>query len=273
MADGVEFYVTECENVDAPFSTQFGDLTEPFRACTVLVSFAKSDAERAALWPLHHALAFGHTSSSVCDGAEWLQKLPKQLLERLKLTGHDMVVAAIYAGSSGDSDAEAVQAAVDSLQQCFRASLSSLLVVADTSSHQLSRVTGVSGFVVGASGTNAGTARSVFLCLAMFSAPETLTDIDLFFLDPVFGTAESPTVLVEAIWLCAARSTPGASARRAEGRRRGVASPEMDPGTAAQPSVLPPGRAQPCHRRAARRSQSKSLQEAARLPAQRLRTT
>ena len=90
MADGVEFYVTECKNVNAPFSTQFGDLTQPFRACTVLVSFAKSDAERAALWPLRHALAFGQTSSSVCDGAEWLQKLPKRLLERLKSTGHDL---------------------------------------------------------------------------------------------------------------------------------------------------------------------------------------
>ena len=76
-----------------------------------------------------------------------------------------MVVAAIYAGSSGDSDAETVQTAVDSLQQCFRASLAALLVVADTSSHQSSRVTGVSGFVVGASGTNAAPARSVFLCL------------------------------------------------------------------------------------------------------------
>ena len=77
----------------------------------------------------------------------------------------------------------------------------------------------------------------------------------------------------QALRLRAARSTPGASARQAEGRRRGFAGPEMDPGPAAQPSVLQPGRAQPRHRRAARRSQSTSLQEAARLPAQRLRTT
>jgi hypothetical protein len=52
MPDGVEFYVTECENVAAPDSTPFGDPLERFRACTLLVSFAKSDAERAALWPL-----------------------------------------------------------------------------------------------------------------------------------------------------------------------------------------------------------------------------
>ena len=108
-------------------------------------------------------------------------------------------VAAIYAGSGGRSDAETVQAAVDSLQQCFGASLGALLVVADTSSHQLSRVTGVSGSVVGASGTDAETVRSVFLCLAMFMAPKTLNAIDLFFLKPVFGTANSPTVLAEAI--------------------------------------------------------------------------
>ena len=147
MADGVEFYVTECKNVNAPFSTQFGDLTEPFRARTVMVSFAKSNAERAALWPLRHALAFGQTSSSVCDGAEWLQKLPKRLLERLKAVDYGLVTAVIYAGSGGRSDAETVQAAVDSMQQCFGASLGALLVVADTSSHQLSRVAGVSGFV------------------------------------------------------------------------------------------------------------------------------
>lgn len=35
----------------------------------------------------------------------------------------------------------------------------------------------------------------------MFMAPKTLNGIDLFFLKPVFGTADSPTVLAEAIWL------------------------------------------------------------------------
>lgn len=201
MVDGVEFYVTECENVDVPSLTPFGDPFDPFRACTVLVSFAASEAERAALLPLRHALAFGQTSSAVCDGAEWLQKLSKRLSERLKAADHGLVTAVIYAGSGGDSDAETVQAAADALRQCFGASLAVLLVVTGDSAHQLSRVTGVSGFVVGASGTNAETARSVFLCLAMFMAPKTLNGIDLFFLEPVFGTATEPTVLVNAIWL------------------------------------------------------------------------
>ena len=204
MLNGVEFYVTECENVMSPETTPFGDPLKPFRACTVLVSFASGDAERAAHLPLRHALAFGQTSSEVCDGAEWLQKLIRALSERLKATNHDMVVAAIYAGSGGDSDAETVQSVADVLRQRFGASLAALLVVAadsSASSHQFNRVKGVSGFVVGVSGTDAETARSLFLCLAMLSAPKTLTGIDLFFLEPVFGTADSPTVLVDAVWL------------------------------------------------------------------------
>jgi hypothetical protein len=116
MIGGVEFYVTECENVAAPETTPFDDRLEPFRACTVLVSFATSDAERAALWPLRHALAFGQTVSEVCDGAEWLQKLPKRLAARLKAPSHDLVTVVVYGGSAGDSDAETVQAAVDALR-------------------------------------------------------------------------------------------------------------------------------------------------------------
>ena len=201
MLDGVEFYVTECETVMPAESTPFNAPAKPFRACTVLVSFARNHAERAALLPLRHALAFGQTSSAVCDGSDWLQKLPKRLLERLKSTNHDMVAAAIYAGSGGDSDAETVQAAADALRQCFGASLAALLVVASTSSHQFSQVQGVSGFVVGASGTNAETARSVFLCLAMLSAPRTLTGIDLIDLLSVLSTATEPTVLADALWL------------------------------------------------------------------------
>ena len=113
------------------------------------------------------------------------------------------MVAAIYAGSGGDSDAETVQSVADVLRQRFGASLAALLVVGDSSasSHQFNQVKGVSGFVVGVSGTDAETARSLFLCLAMLSAPKTLTGIDIFFLEPVFGTADSPTVLAEAIWL------------------------------------------------------------------------
>ena len=201
MLDGVEFYVTECENAMSPESTPFHESAEPFRACTVLVSFAKSYADRAALRPLLTALAFGQTSSAVCDGVEWLQSLPKRLLERLKAADHGLVVAVMYAGSDGDSDAVSVQAAADALRQCFGASLAALLVTTGDSAHQLSWVTGVSGFVVGVSGTNAETALSVFLCLAMLSAPKTLNGIDLVDLLPVLGTASAPTVLANALWL------------------------------------------------------------------------
>lgn len=198
MLEGVELYAIQCESVCSP--TPSGELSL-FRSCTILVSFAKADAERTALLPLRHALAFGQTSLEVLDGADWLHKLSQRLSDRLKAADDAMVVAAVYAGSGGDSDAEAVQAVADALRQCFGASLAALLVVAVTSSGRFDLVKGVSGFVVGANGTNAETARSVFLYLAMFSAPKTLNGIDLFFLEPVFGTAASPTVLADAVWL------------------------------------------------------------------------
>ena len=200
MLDGVEFYVTECENVPAPDSTPFGDPREAFRACTVLVSLAKNDGERAAFRPLRHALAFGQTSSEVCNGAEWLQKLMNRLVARLEAPKHHLVTVVVYAGSDGDSDAETVQAAVDALRQCFGTCLAALLVVT-ARSHQFVSVQGISGFVVGANNTNAETARSLFLCLAMLSAPKTLNGIDLVDLLPVLGTASAPTLLAHALWL------------------------------------------------------------------------
>ena len=68
-----------------------------------------------------------------------------------------------------------------------------------------------------------------------------------------------------------ARGTPGSSARQAQSRSFGAPGPEMDPGASAQPPLLQPGRAQPRHRRAARRAEPAPLQEAARLPGERLR--
>ena len=200
MADGVEFYVTECENVASP--TPAGEPHEPFRACAVLLSFARSDTERAALRPLLTALSFGRTTTGVCSGSEWLQKLPKRLSERLKAAHHGMVVAVVYAGSGGDSDAETVQAAADAIRQYFGSSLAALLVVADsTSCRQFDRVHGLTGFVTGARKTSAETARSMFLCLAMLMAPKTLNGIDFVDLHSVLGTATEPTVLADALWL------------------------------------------------------------------------
>ncbi|MEP7298347.1 MAG: hypothetical protein ABI702_19355 [Burkholderiales bacterium] len=107
----------------------------------------------------------------------------------------------VYAGSGDDSDAETVQAATDAIRQCFGANLAALLVVADTSSHQFNQVQGVTGFVTGASKTSAETAQSMFLCLAMLSAPITLNGIDLVDLLPALGTASAPAVLADALWL------------------------------------------------------------------------
>ena len=111
------------------------------------------------------------------------------------------MLAVVYAGSDGDSSAETVQAAADAIRQCFGASLAALLVITGDNAHQLSRVTGVSGFVVGASCTNYETARSMFLCLAMLTAPKTLNGIDFADLLPILGTASEPTVLADALWL------------------------------------------------------------------------
>ena len=112
------------------------------------------------------------------------------------------MTAAIVSGSDSECDTESIQAVADVLRQCFRTSLAATLVVStDTSSHQFARVQEISGFVVGASGTNVETARSVFLCLAMLMAPKTLNGIDLTDLLPVLGTEVEPTVLVDALWL------------------------------------------------------------------------
>jgi len=200
MSDGVEFFVTECETVPAPDATPFAAKSEVFRECTVMVSFAKSDAERAALRPLRHALAFGRTSPEVCDGPEWFQKLPKRLSACLEAAGHGLVAAVVYAGSDDDSDAEIVQAAVDALHASFGASLAALVVVSGAS-HRFASVRGTSGFVRGARGTSAETARSMFLCLAMLTAPKTQTGIDVVDLLPVLGTASTPTVLADTFWM------------------------------------------------------------------------
>ena len=88
MADGVEFYVADSETVMSPAATQFAEPAEPFRAHTVLVSFARSDANRTRSRLVLDALAFGKASSAVCDDAEWCKKRSKRLSERLKFAGH-----------------------------------------------------------------------------------------------------------------------------------------------------------------------------------------
>jgi hypothetical protein len=111
-----------------------------------------------------------------------------------------LVAAVIYGGSDGDSDAETVQAGVDELRSCFGAALAATVIVS-AEPYQFASVNGVNGFICGASGTSAETARSVFLCLAMLSAPKALNGIDLVDLLPVLGTASTPTMLADALWL------------------------------------------------------------------------
>ena len=76
-----------------------------------------------------------------------------------------------------------------------------------------------------------------------------------------------------ALRLRRAAGTAGAPARQAQGGSRGAAGAALDPGALAQPALLQPGRAQQGHWPAAGRPEPAAVQEAARLPAQRLRAT
>ena len=71
--------------------------------------------------------------------------------------------------------------------------------------------------------------------------------------------------------LRAAGGPPGAPARQAQGGERRAGRRALDPGAAAQPALLQPGRAQRGDCRVAGGPEPAPLQEAARLPAQRLR--
>ena len=66
-------------------------------------------------------------------------------------------------------------------------------------------------------------------------------------------------------WRCCRRAR--SSARQAQGRSRRAGRRALDPGAAAPPALLQPGRAQRGHRRAAGRAEPAPVQEAARLPA------
>ena len=198
MSDGVEFYLTEFEN---ELSSGPGLAVESYRACTVLVSFARGDSDRASIRPILSALAVGRTSSGVCSGPGWHEELASSLQSCLQARRHDLVTAVIYSGAADDSGAEAINAARGALRGFFGASLAAILVVTDPGPSRFESVQGVSAFVVGAQGGSAEAARSVFLCLAMLAAPTTMNGIDFEDLWPVFGSASAPTVLAHAVWL------------------------------------------------------------------------
>ena len=211
LNDGVEIYLAEFHNAD---STDAPDTR--FRALVVLLSFSADTADRAALVPLLHALAFAKCSSAVCSSEEW----PDRLAERISHAPPDCVVAAIYCGSTPVVAAATVQSAVQAMRRVFGSSLGTLLLVSDAD-RRWSSLEGVSGFVCGGESTHGETARQVFLILSSFGAPKTLNGIDLVDLLPVLGTADAPSVACEALWL---RDCGGRIVHLSEFGKRTVAS-------------------------------------------------
>jgi hypothetical protein len=203
IPDGVEFYICECHNVLEHAAADRGDAAVSFRAATVLVGFLPNSAERAAFAPLRSALSFGRVTSDVCDGSDWLQKLSKRLLASLEPASLDSVTVTLCVGSSVSVDplvSETVQTIVDLLSGTFGEKLA-LTMLVSTTEHHFASLRGIDGFVTGVKGRNAETARSMFLCLAMFLAPNTLNGLDLIDLKEGLGTIDRPAVLADAIWM------------------------------------------------------------------------
>ena len=201
MLDGAKFYMTECENVSTPMPD--GEPLPPLRLLTALVCFARSNAERAAFRPLLTALSFGQTTSGVCAGSEWLAKLSERLVARAKPAGLDCVTVVLHIGSEADLVAETLQATVHRLNDCFGGKLDAIVAVRSpvhASSHQFADVRKLTGFVTGASGDATWGARSLFMRLAMFTAPRSLNGLDLHFPLTLLGTASEPSIMVEALW-------------------------------------------------------------------------
>ena len=197
MADGVEFYAAACENVFLP--TPHGGSIARFRACTMLISFAAGAGERAVFRSLLTALSFGQTTSGECAGSEWLAKLSERLLASLNPPQLDLVTVVLFVGSEAAPVSETLQAAVDRLHSHFGEKLAAIVLVS-TGMHQFTRVRGLTGFVTAANGDFAWAARTLFMSLAMFTAPRTLNGLDLYFLLPLLGTVSEPSVLIEALW-------------------------------------------------------------------------
>lgn len=196
MSSGIEVYIAECHNAFEGTCVGTDPRQFDFRGATVLVSFSLDAADRLSLWSLRHALSFAQCSSAVFGDADW----PERLQERLKLVEAEFVNVVVFVGSQNDVVAETVQAAVDTLHGSFGSKLRLLVMVA-AATNKLTTLTDVSGFVRGAQATNGETAQHVFVALAMLMAPKTLNCMDLEDLSPVFGSADSPAILCEAVWL------------------------------------------------------------------------
>jgi hypothetical protein len=156
-----------------------------------------------ALWSLRHALSFAQCSSAVFGGTDW----PERLHERLKLLEAEFVNVVVFVGLQNDVVAETVQAAVDTLRASFGSKLR-LVVVVSAATDKLTTLSGVSGFVRGAQATSGETAQHVFVVLAMLMVPKTLNCMDVEDLAPVFGSANSPAILCEGVWLRSGEGPP-----------------------------------------------------------------
>ena len=147
-----------------------------------------------ALQPIRHALSFGRCTA--IGGAGW----PERLAERVAAVQPEFASAVVYVGADAIVVAETVQSIVDSIRSQVQPGLAGVVVVS-TDSARLAELREVSGFVRGATVTSGVTARNVFVALSAFLAPDQLNGIDWVDLAPVFGSAQRPTLLAEAMWM------------------------------------------------------------------------
>jgi hypothetical protein len=171
-------FIAECHHVQ---SLTGGD-SEHFRAMSLLVSLFGTEADRAALWPLRHALAFARCA--VVGGAEW----PDRLAEHVAALRPTFATATVFVGSSTNIVAETVQSAIDTLYRQFSSAL--VVVVVSGTAESLLSLDGVHGFVHGVRSTAGDTAGQVFLALASLHACETLNGIRC----TLSGTSITPLV-------------------------------------------------------------------------------
>lgn len=201
MQDGIELYWAESRYRTlnwrvAPGSGADGGAADVFVGLTMLLNFSTNVRDREAMAPLRHSLAFAECATAVFGGSEW----PQRLAERLATARPSFVTAAIYVDTADAVVAETVQRGVDAVHHAFGERVAAVVVVSETGSCW-SALHGVSGFIRGCRATTGETARQAFLMLAMLTAPNTLNGIDFEDLRPVLGSAASPVVLAEAVWL------------------------------------------------------------------------
>jgi hypothetical protein len=169
LIGGIEVYLAEAHNESDSVADA---VAESFRGMTVLVSLSPDETDRQTLWTLRHALAFGRTDH--WTGTDWSDRLA----ERVAAGRPMLTTAVIYAGYGDVVVAETVQSAVDGLRRSVGTSLA-LVLVADNNAERLGALVDFDAGVSGVHGTHGDTARSVFLSLCAFIAPQTLNGIDL----------------------------------------------------------------------------------------------